>query len=147
MFDHRTIDITLPAGWHRRSDLPSGVLVSARPLTIPPSGWPPEVVVRVAPVDTDLLAWRDEAQAELSRLLPGFAVSDADSCALGGHDVDLRRFSHASGAGIVITAQWSWVVDGAGITLTCSSARGDHPTYRDLFEQIARTVTIAARAA
>ena len=58
-----------------------------------------------------------------------------------------HRFAHRLGAADLLCDQWSWLVDGLGVTLTCSVAREDYPDYCDVFEAIAETVSIGPRAA
>lgn len=147
MFHDHTIDVTLPQGWHQRTDPDTGILIAARPQEPPPSGHVPEVVVRTVAVSDDLLEWRDAAQVELADRLPDFALEDADTYPLGEHEVDYRRFSHDVGGTDVVTEQWSWAVDGIGVTLTCTTARADYAIYADLFEQIAGTVEVLPSAA
>ena len=97
------------------------------------------VPLRTAP---DLTTWRDTTMAELAQRLPGFALEDADTFDLGDHRVAYRRFAHTSGAADVLSEQWAWLVDGVGVTLTCSVAREDYPAYCDVFERIAETVDV-----
>ncbi len=147
MLDHNDINLAVPGDWHRRADPESGVILSARPVGVPPSGYVPDVVLRAAPVDDALVPWRDEAMADLGRRLPGFALEDADEYDLGEHEVAYRRFAHSFGSTDVLVDQWAWQVDGTGVTLTCSTAREDYPAYCDLFEMIASTVDVVPRAA
>lgn len=147
MIDHHDIAITVPSRWHRRRDPERGIVVAARPPTVPPSGYVPEVVVRCAPVDEALGAWRDDAMRDLSRQLVAFALEDEDEYDLGEHRVAYRRFAHRFGSADVLCDQWAWLVDGVGITLTCATAREDYPTYCDLFEEIAATVDVLPHVA
>jgi hypothetical protein len=141
------LGVTLPAGWARRSDPDHGVLLAARSPTPTPSGVRPEVTLRCAPVAEDLATWRDDALAELGDRLVDFEVEDADDYHLDGHPVAYRRFAHRVALGGVVCEQWSWTVDGLGVTLTGSVAREDYPAYCELFEQIAETVDLGAPAA
>jgi len=40
----------------------------------------------------------------------------------------------------VVSDQWAWLVDGVGVTLTCTVAREDYADYYDVFEAVAETV-------
>lgn len=147
MLDHNDISLSVPRDWHHRSDPESGIVLSARPVTVPSSGYVPDVVVHAGPVDADLVGWRDQAMADLGQRLPDFALEDSDEYSLGDHDVAYRRFAHSFGSTDVLVDQWAWQVDGTGVTLTCSTAREDYPAYCDLFEDIAGTVDVVPRAA
>ncbi len=143
----REIQVTLPMRWHRRDEPGHGVVVAARPRRIPASGFCPEVVVRCTSVLDDLHTWRDEAISALAAQLPDFALEDEDHFDLGDHRVLYRRFAHRSGTADVLSEQWAWLVDGLGVTLTCSVAREDYPTFCDVFEAIAETVDVVPQAA
>jgi hypothetical protein len=136
------LGLTLPRGWPRRSDPDHGVLVTARPPTMPPSGLRPEVTLRAVPVEQDLHPWRDAALVELSGRLIDFELEDADHYELDGRPVAYRRFAHRVGLVDVVCEQWSWVVDGLGLTLTGSVAREDYPAYCEVFERIAETLDL-----
>lgn len=138
----RAVQVTLPDRWHRRDRPAHGVLVAARPRNLPPSGYCPEVVVACTPVADDLRTWRDEAMAALALQLPDFVLEDEDEFGLGDHVVAYRLFAHRFGTADVLSEQWAWLVGGLGVTLTCSAAREDYPTFCDLFEAIAGTVEI-----
>jgi len=138
----RTVQVTLPDRWHRRERQAHGIVVAARPRTVPASGYCPDVVVACTPVADDLRAWRDEAVAALAAQLPDFALEDADDYLLGDHVVAYRLFAHRFGTVDVLSEQWAWLVDGLGVTLTCSVAREDYPTFCDLFEAVAGTVEV-----
>lgn len=139
------IDVCLPASWRRRSSPAHGVVVSARSTVLPAGGVPPDATLRCAVVDTDLRTWRAAAITELSERLVDFAVEDDDEFDLLGRAVAYHRFAHRVGAADVLSDQWSWLVDGLGVTLTCSVARADYPDYCDVFEAIAATVRIDPR--
>lgn len=145
------LSVSVPSSWRRRRDPRlelQGVVVSARAPSLPPSGVLPEMTVRVVAVDhEDAAAWRTEALAELGRLLEGFELEDDDVFDLEGHEVHYHRFAHWLGSADVICDQWAWLVDGRGVTLTCSAAREDYLTYCDLFETIAATLEPAVPAA
>ncbi len=145
MFEH--IGICLPATWRRRAAPAHGVVVTARSTVLPASGVHPELTLRCVPVDTELERWRDESLRELSDRLIDFDVEDDDVFDLIGHRVAYHRFAHRLGAADVLSDQWAWLVDGLGVTLTCSVAREDYPDYCDVFEAIAETVSIGPRAA
>lgn len=137
------LGIALPPQWRRRSDPERGIVVSARVTTLPASGVRPEITLRCAPVDgTDLDAWRAEVLAEAARSLDDFALEDADTVDLDGHDVAYRRFAHRIGPADVLCEQWSWLLDGYGVTLTGSVAREDYADHCDLFETVAETVEV-----
>jgi hypothetical protein len=136
------LGIAVPPTWRRRSDPDHGVLVAARATQVPASGVPPELVLRCARVDDDLAGWRATAMAELAERLEAFALEDDDDFDLLGRDVAYRRFAHRVGTADVVCDQWAWLAHGVGITLTCSVAREDYPTYCDLFETIAETVDL-----
>ena len=141
------ITLCLPTTWRRLSHLPHGVLVSARATILPPSGVPPEVVVRCTAVDTDLRSWRTEALQDLSDALVDFEIEDDDEIDLLGEEVAYHRFAHRLGSADVLSDQWAWLTGGLGVTLTCSAARADYPAYCDVFEAIAATMSIGPRAA
>lgn len=137
------IAVAVPHQWATRSDPGHGIVLAARCRQAPPSGFAPEVVVRGTPVDLDLHVWRTDAMASMALQLDGFEIEDADQFDLGGEPVDYHRFSHRVGSVDVVCDQWSWVVDGVGVTLTGSVAREDYADYCDLFEDVAATVEIA----
>lgn len=139
--------IALPPRWRRRSDPDHGVLVHARAGVVPPSGTPPELVLRRAPVDDDLVAWRAAAHARLATELVGFDLEDEDAFELEGRAVVYARFAHRLGTTELVSEQWSWLVDGSGTTLTATVAREDYADYCDVFEAVAATVEPGARAA
>lgn len=141
------LGIALPPSWRRTSDPDRGVLVSARAASVPASGFRPELVLRCTPVLGALEAWRDQEMTELAGRLATFEVEDEDCFDLVGHDVAYRRFAHRLGPADVVCDQWAWLVDGLGVTLTCSVAREDYWDYCDVFETIAETVDIGPRAA
>ena len=141
------IGICLPASWRRRASPAHGVVISARSTVLPASGVPPEAALRCAAVDTDLGTWRADAITELADRLVDFEVEDDDEFDLGGGTVNYHRFAHRLGAADLLCDQWSWLVDGLGVTLTCSVAREDYPDYCDVFEAIAETVSIDPRSA
>ena len=145
MFEH--IGISLPATWRRRAAPAHGVVVSARSGVLPASGVHPELTLRCVPVGSDLAEWRAEAIHDLSHRLLDFDLEDDDAFDLLGRDVAYHRFAHRLGAADVLSDQWAWLVDGLGVTLTCSVAREDYPDYCDVFEAIAETVSIGPRAA
>lgn len=140
------IGLRLPPGWHRRGDTASGVVVAARPPSLPRSGVSPELVLRCVPVDGDLQTWRDVAVTDLRRQLADFALEDVDSYELGDHLVDYRRFGHRFGAVDVLTEQWAWLLGGVGVTLTATVAREDYADYGELFELVAGTVEVRPRS-
>lgn len=143
------LSVVVPSTWRRRTDPAHGVLVAARSTVLPPSGVRPELVVRHARVDDGLtlVAWRADALRELAGLLVDFALEDDDEYDLLGHEVAYRRFAHRLGAADVLCDQWAWLVDGWGLTLTCSVAREDYPVYCDVFEAVAETVELLRGAA
>lgn len=138
----RTVHVTLPDRWHRRERPAHGIVAAARPRTVPASGHCPEIVVACTPVADDLRTWRDEAVAALAAQLPDFALEEADEYALGDHVVAYRLFAHRFGTVDVLSEQWAWLVDGLGVTLTCSVAREDYPVLCELFEAVAGTVEV-----
>ncbi len=138
------LGIALPRSWRRTSDPERGVLVSARAPRTPASGFRPHVVLRCAPVPETLGAWQEQEMSELAGRLAAFEVEDEDCFDLLGHDVAYHRFAHRRGAVDVLCDQWAWLVDGLGITLTCSVAREDYWDYCDMFEAVAETVEPAA---
>lgn len=143
----RDILVTVPARWHRRDDPASGVVLAARARSLPPSGHPPEIVVRCVPVDDDLTTWRGDAMRALAGQLAAFALEDEDAFDLGEHRVAYRRFAHRLGSLELLSDQWAWLVDGLGVTLTCTVAREDYATFCDLFESVAATVEVMPSAA
>jgi hypothetical protein len=144
---HNDITITLPSGWHTRRDPGHGIVVAARPRTVPASGVSPEIVLRCTPVDADLVAWRGQALRALRAQLPGFALESARTRDLAGRQVARCRFLHLLGTAQVVTDQWAWRVAEVGVTLTCSAAREDHPGYDDLFARVAATVDVLPQVA
>ncbi len=147
MNPERDIAVTVPTAWHRRSDPEHGIVLAARARRVPPSGYAPDVVVRCTVVGEDLRDWRDAAMRSMATRLADFALEDEDEFGLGDHVVAYRRFAHRLGTADVISDQWAWLVDGIGVTLTCSVAREDYATYCDLFEAIAETVDVLPRVA
>lgn len=132
--------VALPARWRRRADPGHGVLLHARAPRVPSSGTTPEVVLRQAPVDGDLTDWRAAALAELDRVLVGFDLEDEDVFDLEGRPVVYVRFAHRLGLAELVTEQWSWLLDGTGVTLTGTVAREDYADYCDVFEAVAATL-------
>lgn len=145
MITENDVTLTVPRTWHVRRNLPHGVVLAARPRTVPTGGLSPEIVLRCTAVDDDLPTWRREALDGLRDQLVDFALEDADQYDLGDHRVAYHRFAHRFGAADVLCDQWAWLVDGLGVTLTCSVARDDYLTYCDLFEDIAATVDVVPR--
>lgn len=145
----RLLDLTiaLPPRWRRRSDPEHGVLVHARAGGVPPSGTPPELVLRCTPVDEGLNAWRRAAHAELGQRLVGFDLEDEDAFELEGRPVVYARFAHRLGLAELVSEQWSWLVGRTGITLTGTVAREDYADYCDVFEAVAATFEPGTRAA
>lgn len=141
------VTVTVPRGWHARYHLGHGIVLAARPRTVPASGVSPEIVLRCVPVDGGLAAWRGQALRDLRAQLVDFALEDAGEHDLGDARVAYCRFAHRLGTADVITDQWSWLADGLGATLTCSAAREDHARFRDLFEDVAATVDLLPRVA
>lgn len=136
--------ICLPPRWRRTSDPSRGVVVAARAPEVPASGVRPELVLRCVPVADDrvsdgLGAWREGAVAGLATRLDDFELEDADRYEIGGHAVDYRRFAHRVALDDLVCDQWAWLVDGQGLTLTCTVAREDYADYCDIFEAIAET--------
>lgn len=143
---HR-ITVSVPRPWVTRNDPDHGIVVAARSREVPASGFPPELVVRSVPVDTDLVTWRGEAVEAMAVQLDRFELEDDDEFPLGDHVVSYRRFAYRHGVTDVLCDQWAWVVDGVGVTLTGSVARQDYPTYCDLFEDVAATLEVVRQAA
>ncbi|QCW52055.1 hypothetical protein FE634_19525 [Nocardioides dongxiaopingii] len=142
------LTVAVPRTWRRRSDPERGVVVAARSVLLPASGVRPELTLRAGPVvEPDAATWRAGALTALAAVLVDFALEDDDVHDLDGHEVVHHRFAHRVGAADVLCDQWSWLVDGYGVTLTCSVAREDHPDYGDLFDAIAATVELTRRAA
>ena len=141
------VALTVPRTWHTRRNLAHGIVLAARPRSLPASGVSPEIVVRCAAVEHNLRVWRGQALLDLRAQLVDFALEDADEFDLGDHRVAYCRFAHRFGAADLLCDQWAWLVDGLGVTLTCTVAREDHPTYCDLFEDIAATVDVLPHVA
>ena len=133
------LGICLPPRWRRTSDPSRGVVVAARAPEVPGSGVRPELVLRCVPVSDGLGAWRDGAVAELAERLDAFELEDEDRYDLGGHEVAYLRFAHRAVLHDLVCDQWAWLVDGQGVSLTCTVAREDYPVYCDVFEAIAET--------
>ncbi len=135
--------VSIPTSWTRRRDPAHGVLVTARSPHLPSSGYRPELTLHTAllcPPPESLASWREQAVSELARVLPDFELEDADTFWLGDHEVAYHRFAHRVGLVDVLCDQWSWLLEGAGLTLTCSVAREDYLDHCDLFEAVAETV-------
>jgi len=147
MITENDVTLTVPRSWHTRRDLGHGVILAARPRSVPPSGVSPEIALRCATVDVGLAPWRGQAVLDLRAQLVDFALEDADDFDLGDHRVAYVRFAHRFGAADVVCDQWAWLVDGLGVTLSCSVAREDYLTYCDLFEEVAATVDVLPRLA
>lgn len=145
MITENDVTLTVPRTWHTRRDLGHGVVLAARPRSVPTSGVSPEIALRCSVVDVDLTVWRGQAVLDLRAQLVDFALEDADEFDLGDHRVAYVRFAHRFGAADVVCDQWAWLVDGLGVTLTCSVAREDYLTYCDLFEDVAATVDVLPR--
>ncbi len=145
MITENDVTLTVPRTWHARRNLPHGVVLAARPRSTPATGVSPEIVLRCSTVDTSLSAWRGQALLDLRGQLTDFALEDADEYDLGDHRVTYHRFAHRFGSADVLCDQWAWLVDGLGVTLTCSVAREDYLAYCDLFENIAATVDVVPR--
>ena len=135
--------ICLPPRWRRTSDPSRGVVVAARAPEVPGSGVRPELVLRRVPVSDDLDTWRGGAASELATRLDDFELEDEDRFELGGHEVAYRRFAHRAALDDLVCDQWAWLVDGQGLTLTCTVAREDYADYCDVFEAIAETFDAA----
>jgi hypothetical protein len=134
--DH-DITVTVPRQWVTRSAPERGIVLAARARVVPASGFPPGLVLQVAPEDTDTI---DALRAQLL----DFEVEESDTFELDGRPVRYLRFSHRVGDTDVLCDQWQWTVDGTGVTLTGSVARTDWPDYCDLLEEVAATVEISA---
>jgi len=136
--------IALPASWVRRCDPARGVVVAARPPTVPPSGVSPQITLRVSePAETDLDTWRERALGELAAGLPGFDLEDDDRVDAGPYPLAYHRFGHGEGGDHVLVEQWAWHVSDPvclGVTLTCAVARGDYVDYCDLFDAVAASI-------
>jgi hypothetical protein len=132
--------ILLPPRWHRTSDPERGVVVAARQASLPPSGVRPELVLCRTPVADSLTAWRGRALDELAGLLDAFDLEDQDDVDLDGREAAYHRFAHRDGLADVVSDQWAWLVDGVGVTLTCTVAREDYADYCDVFEAVAETI-------
>ncbi len=141
------VTLTVPRTWHTRRNLGHGIILAARPRTMPASGVSPEIVVRCRQVELDLTVWRGQALLDLRAQLVDFALEDADLFDLGDRRVAYHRFAHRFGATDVLCDQWAWLVDTLGVTLTCTVAREDYLTYCDLFEDVAATVDVLPRLA
>jgi hypothetical protein len=136
------VDVAVPRTWATRSDPGNGIVVAARARELPPSGIPPELVVRTVAVSADLATWRAEALDAIAGQLDGFELEDADEFPLGDHEVAYGRFAFRSAGTAMVCEQWAWLVDGLGVTLTGSVARSDYPTYCELFEDVAATLEV-----
>jgi len=147
MMTENDVTLTVPRSWHTRRNLGHGIVLAARPRTVPASGVSPEIVLRCSPVDLDLMTWRGQALLDLRAQLVDFALEDADEYDLGDQRVAYHRFAHRFGAADVLCDQWAWQVDGLGVALTCTVAREDYLTYCDLFEDVAATVDVLPRLA
>jgi len=138
------VALALPRQWITRRQPAPDIVVLSRARTVPASGFRPELVVQSQPVTGDLESWCDDTATALREQWDRLELEDDDVFDLNGHRVGYRRFAHVVGAVDVMCEQWSWLVEGHGITLTCSVAREDYLDYGDLFEQVADTVEITA---
>lgn len=145
-----TVHLAVPHHWTTRSDPAHGLVLHARAPATPPSGFAPEIVVRTTPVAGDLAGWRAESLAALADQLDGLDVEDADRLDLDGRAVAYHRIGHRlrhrQGTLEVVAEQWSWLVDGVGVTLTGSVARADYADYADVFEEVAATLVPSVSA-
>lgn len=141
------VRVSVPPRWAGRTDPEHGVVLAARSRELPASGRAPELMVRCTTVESELLAWREEAIAALSTQLAEFELEDEDEYDLAGQAVAYRRFSYRHGTSDILSEQWAWVVDGVGVTLTGSVDRTDYEAFRDLFESVAATIEIGPATA
>ncbi len=141
------VSMRIPRSWQVRTAPEAGVLAATRPGTVPPSGVSPELVLRAAPAEGDLASWRAAAHVDLASQLTGFALEDEDVFDVNGREVHYSRFGHRYGVVDVVCDQWSWLVDGVGVTLTGLVAREDYATWCDVFDAVAETVEIVPPAA
>lgn len=139
--------VSVPRTWTTRTDPDHGVVVAARARELPLSGFAPDLVVRITSVADDLTTWRAEAVGALAGQLDGFDLEDDDEFDLDDRPVAYHRFSHRLGEFDLIVEQWSWLVDGVGITLTGSVAREDFLDYSEVFERVAGTLGFAKESA
>lgn len=139
------VHLSVPPRWRRRADPDHGVLLAARAPVL--SGVPPELVLRWSPVDTDLETWRAGAMHDLAERLVAFEVDDVDRFESAHGPVIYHRFAHRLGLVNVVCDQWSWVVDGVGLTLTGTVACEDYPDYCDVFELVAQSTWVEAAPA
>ena len=101
------VTLTVPRTWHPRRNVRHGIVLAARPPTVPAGGVSPEIVLRCAPVDAELATWRGQALLDLRGQLVDFALEDADDYDLGDHRVAYSRFAHRLGAADVLCDQWA----------------------------------------
>ncbi len=141
------LTICVPPTWRRRHDPVRGIVVAARAPTAPPSGYRPEIVARSQVGVDDLRRWRIDRLGELADVLVDFALEDDDEFDLLGERVAYARFVHRHAATDVVCDQWAWVLDGIGITVSCSVAAEEYATYCDLFETVAESVQLTRRVA
>jgi hypothetical protein len=139
--------IILPPRWRCTCDPARGVVVVARQASVPPSGVPPELVLCRTAVDGSLASWRARALVGLAERLDAFDLEDEDDVELDGREAAYRRFGHRDGFADLVSDQWAWLVDGLGVTLTCTVAREDYADYCEVFEAVAETVDPARVAA
>ena len=97
MITENDVTLTVPRTWHTRRDVGHGVVLAARPRTLPVSGVSPEIVLRCCAVDVDLVTWRGQAILALRAQLVDFALEAADEFDLGDHRVAYCRFAHRFG--------------------------------------------------
>ncbi|WP_436697806.1 hypothetical protein [Nocardioides sp. BYT-33-1] len=143
------VSLAVPRRWSTRDDPAPGVVLLARAPAATASGFTPELVVRVGPIEgaLSLTAWRAGALAALAGQLVDLEVEDTDVFDRDGEPTAYHRFSHRLGEVDVLCDQWAWLRDGVGVTLTGSVARADYGDYYDLFEDVAATVELSPRTA
>lgn len=140
------LSIVVPSQWVSHRAPERGIALAARSRSVPPSGFPPRLVLetmRAASPQTDPAPSDAEPLEPLHTRLTDLEVEDIDTVDLDGHPVTYLRFSHRVGDTDVLCDQWQWRVEGAAVTLTGSVAREDYADYCDLFEEVAASVELS----
>lgn len=139
--------LTLPPGWRhwtpqaaQPGPSDTGVLLQARAPHAGPSGVLPTIRLSCDAVTDDLGDWRDGVMVDLSHRLAYFELDDTDDYVLDDHRVAYRRYAWRRGAHDLVVEEWSWLIGGLGLTLTCTVARDDYADHADLFDEVAASL-------
>lgn len=131
--------LILPPGWTSQPGKSEGVLLRARGPSPGASGRCPSVCLRRDDVTESAARWAQSVVADLARRRTDFDLDDEDVYLIGATDATYRRYGFRLDDDDLLCEEWSWLVDGVGYTLRCTSAREDYESFCDLFEQVAET--------